>query len=161
MTSWQLESYPVTAYIRDAKSANARRIQKSRAKAAAAGVKQVNLMAPQSGHEILKQLAKQLAVRETTMDALRAVMMSHSRLSRPAIFEAKYAAKHSAASMTARAVTPAFVMPTQRAAKPPVPEQAPSVKFAKRGRVSRSRVAIVAWWRRTLMRISWLLRLSR
>lgn len=64
----------VEAYLLDDdKSANAKRVAKHREKAATEGVKQINVLAPESSHESIKQIAERTRGGENVEDVLRSL----------------------------------------------------------------------------------------
>jgi len=73
----------ISAFIRNEQSANAKRVQKARKKAATSGMRQVNVVAPPAAHETIKALASQLQAGCNTRVALERLLYAEVRKSAP------------------------------------------------------------------------------
>lgn len=67
---------PVAAFMRTRSSANASRLKKSRAKAADAGLRQLNVVVPVAAHAAVKALAKELQAGVALHEALQAALVN-------------------------------------------------------------------------------------
>jgi hypothetical protein len=64
----------ISAFVRNEKSANARRVQKAKIKAETSGLRQVNVVAPPASHQIIKALASKLQTGCDTRTALESLL---------------------------------------------------------------------------------------
>lgn len=70
---------PVTAFVRTRSSANASRLKKSRAKAADAGLRQLNVVVPVAAHAAVKAMARELQAGAALHDVLQAALVNASQ----------------------------------------------------------------------------------
>jgi hypothetical protein len=67
---------PVAAFMRTRSSANASRLKKSRAKADAAGLRQLNVVVPVAAHAAIKAMARELQAGAALHDVLQAALVN-------------------------------------------------------------------------------------
>jgi len=67
---------PVTAFMRTRSSANATRLKKSRAKADAAGLRQLNVVLPVAAHAAVKAMARELQAGVALHEVLQAALVN-------------------------------------------------------------------------------------
>ena len=73
----------VSAFVRTATSANAKRVKKAREKAGESGKRQVNVMVPAIAHRAIRELAKELNAGANYRDALERLLLAESKTGDP------------------------------------------------------------------------------